>query len=119
MAITKKDWEGMASVINNAIKSNKDMLTALGEHFADKFPRFNMDKWLEACLKEVPLDRAPTAADVGKKVRMLNSSDDDYWELGEEGVIDTYDYGDYTFNIYFPNQDDYWWAAADDMVLIE
>lgn len=51
MAMTKKDFELIASAINNALKNNGNVIDSLADALYTTNPAFRRDKFVEACLK--------------------------------------------------------------------
>lgn len=52
MAMTRKDYDLIASAINSALKNNANIIDVLADVFSTINPRFNGDKFVEACLKD-------------------------------------------------------------------
>lgn len=52
MAMTKKDYDLIASAINSALKNDSNIIDVLADVFSTINPRFNGDKFVEACLKD-------------------------------------------------------------------
>lgn len=52
MAMTTTDYELVAYAINYALKDEKSIIDVLADLFRAANPRFNKDKFVEACLKD-------------------------------------------------------------------
>lgn len=65
MAMTRKDYELIASAINSALKNNANIIDVLADVFSTIHPRFNRDKFVEACLKDwSPPPKEPELSDI-------------------------------------------------------
>lgn len=103
MAMTKTDYELIASAINNALKKNANIIDVLADVFSTINPRFNRDKFVEACLKDWSPPKEAEVSDivVGAvyELKFARAEDASWMQGAKHVVVLDLDPGDHVFPV--------------------